>query len=82
MSENSTRAILILAGGAGTRLWPLSTDENPKQFLQIFEGKSLLQRTWDRVVKLSDANQVFVSTNDRYRPRFRSVRSAPFVCGS
>lgn len=66
MSESPVRAILILAGGAGTRLWPLSTDENPKQFLQIFEGKSLLQRTWDRVVKLSSTDRVFVSTNDRY----------------
>jgi len=36
---------VILAGGAGTRLWPLSRGHNPKQFLQMFDGQSLLQKT-------------------------------------
>ncbi len=39
---------LIICGGAGTRLWPISKPENPKQFLQIFGGKSLFQRTMER----------------------------------
>src|SRR5437763_6332203 len=57
------RAALLLAGGAGTRLRPLSSDERPKQFLRIFDGQSLLRKTWRRVRDLP----VFVSTNERYR---------------
>ncbi len=57
------RVALILAGGAGTRLRPLSSDENPKQFLQIFGGRSLLQMTYARVSRLAS---IYVSTNDLY----------------
>ena len=64
--NQSNRAILILAGGAGTRLWPLSTDEMPKQFLQLFGGLSLIQMTWARVSRLTEARNVFVATNERY----------------
>ncbi len=39
---------LIICGGAGTRLWPISKPENPKQFLQIFQKKSLFQLTLER----------------------------------
>ena len=58
-----TRAALLLAGGAGTRLRPLSTEERPKQFLRIFDGQSLIRRTFERVRDL----EVFVSTIERYR---------------
>jgi mannose-1-phosphate guanylyltransferase len=64
--DPSRTAVLILAGGAGTRLWPLSTDDRPKQFLKIFGGRSLLQQTFDRVRALTSSERVFVSTNDRY----------------
>jgi len=62
-----TRAALLLAGGAGTRLRPLSSDERPKQFLRIFDGRSLLRMTYERVRDLD----VFVSTNERYRDLVR-----------
>jgi mannose-1-phosphate guanylyltransferase len=63
----TANAALILAGGAGTRLWPLSTDDRPKQFLSIFGGESLLQKTWARLNQLVPAGKIFVATNDRYR---------------
>ena len=63
------RAAVILAGGAGTRLRPLSSDENPKQFLKIFEGRSLLQKTFDRLRRLLPASRIYVSTNERYRSK-------------
>lgn len=59
-------AALILAGGAGTRLWPLSTDREPKQFLRIFGGASLLQLTFERLRRMTEPSRIFVSTNDRY----------------
>lgn len=41
---------VILAGGGGTRLWPLSRPDRPKPFLPLLGGRSLLQMTWDRLV--------------------------------
>lgn len=58
------RVALILAGGAGTRLRPLSSDENPKQFLRIFGDRSLLQMTVARVRGVAD--RVYISTTDAY----------------
>ena len=62
-------AAIILAGGAGTRLWPLSSDANPKQFLELFDGESLLQRTWTRIASVIQEEAIYVSTNERYRSR-------------
>ncbi|MCZ7398618.1 MAG: mannose-1-phosphate guanylyltransferase/mannose-6-phosphate isomerase [Candidatus Methanoperedens sp.] len=54
---------IILAGGSGTRLWPLSREQYPKQFLKL--GKtSLFQNTVLRCLKLSDITEIFVVTND------------------
>jgi mannose-1-phosphate guanylyltransferase len=61
------RAAVILAGGAGTRLRPLSSDDNPKQFLRLFDGQSLLERTFDRLARILPHERIFVSTNERYR---------------
>lgn len=63
------RAGVILAGGAGTRLYPLSSEENPKQFLTLFGGRSLLQLTFERLARLVDHYAIFVSTNERYRQK-------------
>lgn len=62
------RVALILAGGAGTRLRPLSSDENPKQFLRIFDGQSLLQKTYAR---LRDVDAIYISTNEMYEAKCR-----------
>jgi len=59
---------LILAGGAGTRLRPLSSDENPKQFLRIFDGQSLLQKTYAR---LRGVDAIYISTNEMYEAKCR-----------
>src|SRR5665811_613704 len=54
---------IILAGGSGTRLWPLSREQYPKQFLKL--GKtSLFQDTVLRCLKLSDISEIFVVTNE------------------
>jgi mannose-1-phosphate guanylyltransferase len=66
-----TRAAVILAGGAGTRLRPLSSDENPKQFLKLFDGQSLLQLTFDRLARFLPAEAIYVSTNVQYADKCR-----------
>lgn len=55
----STITPVILCGGSGTRLWPLSRKSIPKQFVALIGGKSLLQLTLERVAQLgSHAEQV------------------------
>lgn len=57
---------IILAGGVGTRLWPLSREYYPKQFIQL-SGPSLFQKTWERAIRLSGAENIWVVTNDIHR---------------
>lgn len=59
--------VVIMAGGEGTRFWPLSTKHCPKQFLDILGlGRTLIQMTYDRVCPLVSAEQVWVITNQAY----------------
>lgn len=60
------RYIVIMAGGSGTRLWPLSRKGRPKQFLEIFEGKSLLRLAWERLEALVPPEQILVCTGRDY----------------
>lgn len=57
---------VIMAGGAGTRFWPRSTEAHPKQFLKIFGNRTMLQDTVDRIEQLIPADRVWVITNRRY----------------
>jgi mannose-1-phosphate guanylyltransferase/mannose-6-phosphate isomerase len=54
---------IILAGGVGTRLWPLSREYYPKQFIHL-DGHSLFQKTYERATRLSDPDGIFVVTNE------------------
>jgi len=54
---------IILAGGVGTRLWPLSREYYPKQFIQL-NGQSLFQKTYERAARLSDPDDIYVVTNE------------------
>ena len=54
--------VFILAGGSGTRLWPASNRKNPKQFLEVKDGKSLILLTIERALLLSANVQVFIIT--------------------
>jgi mannose-1-phosphate guanylyltransferase len=60
--------IAIMAGGVGSRFWPSSTNERPKQFLDILGvGKSLIRMTFERALRLVPADHVFIVTNKRYK---------------
>ena len=58
--------IIILAGGGGTRLFPLSRDCYPKQFLHVIGDKSLLAQTIERFLGLVEARDIIIVTNERY----------------
>ncbi len=63
---------IILAGGSGTRLWPLSRKNYPKQFLKLNEDKSLLQQTAERLLKIMPLKDILVITNNDYKFHVRS----------
>lgn len=57
-----------MAGGVGSRFWPASTEELPKQFLDITgQGKSLLQLTYNRFVQFIPKERILVVTNQKYK---------------
>jgi mannose-1-phosphate guanylyltransferase len=58
---------VIMAGGLGTRFWPMSRTEHPKQFLDILgTGRTLLQQTYDRFLPLCPKENIFVVTNEEH----------------
>lgn len=66
--NNSSTYCLIMAGGVGSRFWPLSTNDNPKQFLDILgTGKSLIQLTFDRFKQIVPEKNIYVLTNLDYK---------------
>lgn len=59
---------VIMAGGIGSRFWPLSKTECPKQFLDILgTGRTLLQQTYDRFIKIMPSDHIYVVSNLEYR---------------
>ena len=59
---------VILAGGLGTRLWPMSREKKPKQFIDVLGmGKSLLQTTYERFASFIPTDNIIVVTNESYR---------------
>ena len=58
--------VIILAGGGGTRLFPLSRDCYPKQFLHVIGDKSLLAQTIERFLGLVEAKDIIIVTNEKY----------------
>ncbi|PIV08087.1 mannose-1-phosphate guanylyltransferase, partial [Candidatus Roizmanbacteria bacterium CG03_land_8_20_14_0_80_39_12] len=58
---------VIFAGGAGTRLWPLSRKKSPKQFERIIGEKSTLQLAVERLRPDFEFSDIFISTNVAYK---------------
>lgn len=62
------RHAVIMAGGAGVRLWPLSRRNRPKQILRLFSGTSLLRQSYERVATLLEPEQINVITSQSHLP--------------
>lgn len=63
---------VLMAGGGGTRLWPLSRPDQPKQFLPLIGGRSLFQLTVARMEEILPPEHIFVISNNRLMPMIRS----------
>ncbi len=65
---NKHTYVAIMAGGVGSRFWPASREDKPKQFLDIAgDGRSLLRMTFERFLKLTTADKIFIVTNAKYK---------------
>jgi mannose-1-phosphate guanylyltransferase len=75
------RYAMIMAGGSGTRMWPMSRKARPKQLLPLIEGKTLLQIAASRLEGMVPAERRYICTGERYRdaitssmPKFSNAR--------
>lgn len=65
--ERSNNHLVIMAGGVGSRFWPMSTEDTPKQFIDVLGvGRSLLQLTFDRFEGVCLPENVWILTNKKY----------------
>jgi len=62
---------LIMAGGQGTRFWPWSTAEKPKQFLSVVGNESLLTQTYKRLQKFINKKNIFIIADAKYLKNVR-----------
>lgn len=66
MNENNYA--IIMAGGIGSRFWPMSRTKHPKQFIDILgTGSTLIQQTFNRLAKVCPLENIFIVTNEQYK---------------
>lgn len=65
--------IIIVAGGGGTRLWPVSTPSNPKQFVPITGDRSSLEHVYGHLVKEFDKKNIWINTNQIYKSLVKNI---------
>ncbi|MFH1353679.1 MAG: sugar phosphate nucleotidyltransferase [bacterium] len=65
--------IVIMAGGGGTRLWPLSRQSKPKQFLDLGTGRTLLEDTFNRARTITPENNIYVATVRDYQRKIKQL---------
>ena len=65
--NNKHNHLVIMAGGIGSRFWPMSTQDYPKQFIDVFgTGRTFIQMTVDRFAGVVDADNVWIVTSEKY----------------
>ena len=72
MDNNKHRYCVIMCGGIGSRFWPYSRTDKPKQFIDFFgTGRSLLQMSYERLLPIVPKENILVMTNARYADKVR-----------
>lgn len=67
MTKNKNYYAILMAGGVGSRFWPVSTQDFPKQFHDMLgTGDTLIQKTFNRLARLIPQENIFILTNERY----------------
>lgn len=79
MAENMNRYGVIMAGGGGTRFWPLSRKKMPKQFLNLTGRDALVNETIDRIAKSVQKENIYIVTNVSQAPLMREVTEGKLV---
>jgi mannose-1-phosphate guanylyltransferase len=69
----SSPNVVIMAGGGGTRLWPLSRQSSPKQFLDLGTGQTLLEQSFSRAAAVTDSSRIYVATAAQYAERVQEL---------
>ena len=62
---------VIIAGGIGSRFWPMSTEHKPKQFLNLLGKDSLIKTTYNRLLKISDPDKILIVTSLKYKSHIK-----------
>lgn len=65
--------IVLLAGGKGTRLWPASTNEIPKQFLKIYGDDTMIERVYNNLCLLYNKDDIYIATNEEYKTYLKKL---------
>ena len=65
--------VVIIAGGRGTRFWPVSRESRPKQLLNLFEDKPLIESTIQRVLPLISTDNIYISTGADLQPKMMEI---------
>ena len=75
---------LIMAGGIGSRFWPQSTEDKPKQFLKLLGERTMIQMTYDRMKKIVPDDKIFIITNRRYvdliKEQLPNIKDINIIC--
>lgn len=79
MATTSNHYIVILCGGTGPRLWPLSHANYPKQFLPLFRKKTLLEQTISRAKKICPLKNIYLVSNQHYRDEINKIIGKKFL---
>ena len=70
--------IVILCGGGGTRLWPISNDKHPKQLVPIIDEETLLTKIYKVLTARFSPEQIWVATNEKYKNAVREMLPTEF----
>lgn len=73
MTGEQHRYAVIMAGGRGTRLWPVSTEQQPKQFQALGDSRPLISQTYERLLRFVEADHILISTTSGYAQDVRDA---------